>query len=223
MLPRNPLAAAGRTHRSTSAIGRSARSAKSTSRVLQSADGPGYRLCARPVLRAISVIGLCGWLFMTSPGTAMRQAILVSAAILAYVLLTQYGRRRLSCRTWLSAIIGIPIASAVYLARAPGHLDDIYLYLASAAVGIGFGALASAATGVERDQETGQLYGSRFAVIAVRARQLPIRPGPKAPTGRSAPWPARRRVEGGRGPGRRSGCSMGDRGGNGRRSLWMLA
>jgi hypothetical protein len=88
----------------------------------------------------------------------MRQAILMSAAILAYVLLTQYGRRRFSWRMWLSAIVGIPIAAAVYLARAPGHLDDIYLYLASAAAGIGFGALASAATGVERDRDTGRLY-----------------------------------------------------------------
>src|SRR6185437_588736 len=91
-------------------------------------------------------------------GTAMRQAILMSAAILAYVLLTQYGRRRFSWRGWLSAVIGIPAAAAIYLARAPGRLDDIYLYLASAAVGLGFGTLASLATGVERDRETGQLY-----------------------------------------------------------------
>ena len=97
----------------------------------------------------------------------MRQAILLSAAILGYVLLTQYGRRRLSWRGWLSAVIGIPVAAAIYLARAPGHLDDVYLYLASAAVGIGFGTLASLATGVERDRETGQLYtrcGAAFAV-----------------------------------------------------------
>jgi hypothetical protein len=178
----------------------------------------------------------------------MRQAILMSAAILAYVLLTQYGRRRFSWRMWLSAIIGIPIATAVYLARAPGHHYDIYLYLASAAVGSGFGALASATTGVERDQETGRLYtrcgiafaatwtvalgtrvaliwalqdvswfanaagpfirdhqigrsaiaaafvlmavtmyGLRFAVIAVRARQVPARHGgPGGQPGRAA-------------------------------------
>jgi multisubunit Na+/H+ antiporter MnhB subunit len=40
----------------------------------------------------------------TSPGTAMQQAILTSSAIVAYVLLTQYGRRRFSWRTWLPAI-----------------------------------------------------------------------------------------------------------------------
>jgi hypothetical protein len=97
----------------------------------------------------------------------MRQAILISSAILAYVLLMQYGRRRFSWRTWLPAIIGIPVAAAVYLSRAPAHRYDLYLYLAAAAVGCGFGALASAATGVERDAKAGRLYtrcGPAFAV-----------------------------------------------------------
>src|SRR5437660_2020 len=96
----------------------------------------------------------------------MRQAILLSSAILAYVLLTQYGRRRFSWRMWLTAIVGIPVAAAVYLTRAPDHPDDIYLYLASAAVGGGFGVVASATTRVDRDQETGRLYtrcGPAFA------------------------------------------------------------
>jgi hypothetical protein len=96
----------------------------------------------------------------------MDQAILTSSAILAYVLLTQYGRRRFSWRTWLSAIIGIPVAAAVYLSRAPAHRYDIYLYLAAAAVGCGFGALAAATTGVERDPGAGRLYtrcGPAFA------------------------------------------------------------
>lgn len=98
----------------------------------------------------------------------MQQAILTSAAILAYVLLTQYGRRRFSGRTWLPAIIGVPIAAAVYLSRAPAHRYDVYLYLAAAAAGCGFGALATATTGVERDPLSGRLYtrcGSAFAAI----------------------------------------------------------
>ncbi len=96
----------------------------------------------------------------------MSQAILTSSAILAYVLLTQYGRRALSWRTWLPAITGIPIAAAVYLSRAPTHRYDIYLYLAAAAAGCGFGVLAAATTGVERDKRGGRLYtrcGSAFA------------------------------------------------------------
>ena len=96
----------------------------------------------------------------------MQQAILTSSAILAYVLLTQYGRRRVSWRTWLPAITGIPVATAVYLSRAPAHLYDIYLYLVAAAAGCGFGALAAATTGVERDPRARQLYtrcGPAFA------------------------------------------------------------
>jgi hypothetical protein len=95
----------------------------------------------------------------------MKQAIFASSAILAYVLLTQYGRRRFSWQRWLPAIIAIPVA-AVYLSRAPAHLYDVYLYLAATAVGGGFGALATATTGVERDPGAGQLYtrcGPAFA------------------------------------------------------------
>jgi hypothetical protein len=97
---------------------------------------------------------------------AMEQAILTSSAILGYVLLAQYGRRSFSWRTWLPAAIGIPVAAAVYLARAPSSRDDVYLYLAAVAAGCGFGALASATTGIERDRRTGRLYtrcGPAFA------------------------------------------------------------
>ena len=96
----------------------------------------------------------------------MQQAILTSSAILAYVLLTQYGRRGFSWRAWLPAVIGIPVAAAVYLSRAPAHRYDLYLYLVAAAVGCGFGALATATTGVERDPGAGRLYtrcGPAFA------------------------------------------------------------
>jgi hypothetical protein len=96
----------------------------------------------------------------------MKQAILTSSAILAYVLLTQYGRRRFSWQGWLPAIIAIPIAAAVYLSRAPAHRYDVCLYLVAAAVGCGFGALATATTGVERDPGVSRLYtccGPAFA------------------------------------------------------------
>lgn len=106
----------------------------------------------------------------------MKQAILTSSAILAYVLLTQYGWRRFSCQRWLPAILAIPIAAAVYLSRAPAHRYDVYLYLVAAAVGCGFGALAAATTVVERDPRAGRLYtrcGPAFA--ATWAMALGIR------------------------------------------------
>jgi hypothetical protein len=96
----------------------------------------------------------------------MQQAIFASSAILAYVLLTQYGRRRFSWQRWLPAIIAIPVAAAVYLSRAPAHRYDVYLYLVAAAAGGGFGALATATTGVEREPGAGQLHtrcGPAFA------------------------------------------------------------
>jgi hypothetical protein len=96
----------------------------------------------------------------------MKQAILISSAILAYVLLTQYGRRRFSWQRWLPAIIAIPIAAAVYLSRAPAHRYDVYLYLVAAACGCVFGALAAVTTSVERDPGAGRLYtrcGPAFA------------------------------------------------------------
>ena len=96
----------------------------------------------------------------------MRQAILTSSAILACVLLMQYGRRRFSWRTWLPAIIAIPIAAAVHLSRAPTDSYDVYLCLVAVAADCGFGALATASTGLERDPEAGWLYtrcGPAFA------------------------------------------------------------
>lgn len=98
----------------------------------------------------------------------MQQAILTSSVILAYVLVTQYGRRRLSWDRWLPAVIGIPVAAAIYLSRAPAQRYDIYAYLVAAAAGCLFGALAAAATGVARDERTGKIYtrsGPAFAAI----------------------------------------------------------
>jgi hypothetical protein len=97
----------------------------------------------------------------------MKQAVLISSAIVAYVLLTQYGRRRFSWEKWLPAIAGIPVGAGIYLSRAPGHRYDVYLYLVAAGAGCAFGALATATTGVERDSGTGRLYtrcGLAFAV-----------------------------------------------------------
>lgn len=98
----------------------------------------------------------------------MRQAILTSSVILAYVLVTQYGRRRLSWDRWLPAVIGIPVAAAIYLSRAPAQRYDIYAYLVAAAAGGLCGAFAAAVTSVERDQRTGRLFtrcGPAFAAI----------------------------------------------------------
>lgn len=102
----------------------------------------------------------------------MQQAIVTSSVILAYVLITQYGRRRLSWHRWLPAVILIPVAAVAYLSRAPGRAYDIYGYLAAAAAGCLCGAAAAAATSVERDPRTGRVYtrsGPAFAAVWVIA------------------------------------------------------
>jgi hypothetical protein len=125
----------------------------------------------------------------------MEQAILAGSAILGYVLLTQYGRRGFSWRTWLPAAIGIPVAAAVYLSRAPTYRYDVYFYLAAAAVGCGFGVLSSATTGMERDRGTGRLYtrcGPAFAAtwaIAMGTRVALIWVLQDAPWGRHTAAP----------------------------------
>jgi hypothetical protein len=100
----------------------------------------------------------------------MQQAILTSSAILAYVLLTQYGRRRFSWRTWLPAVIGIPVAAVVYLSRAPAHRYDVYLYLPPSPLPppppLASPPPPPPTTGVERDPGAGRLYtrcGPAFA------------------------------------------------------------
>lgn len=98
----------------------------------------------------------------------MQQAILTSSVILAYVLITQYGRRKLSWHRWLPAVILIPVAAVAYLSRAPTQRYDIYAYFAAVAAGCLCGALAAAVTSVERDQQTGRLYtrsGPAFAAV----------------------------------------------------------
>lgn len=108
------------------------------------------------------------FVFPPQLGQAMQQAILTSSVILAYVLITQYGRRSLSWQRWLPAVILIPVAAVVYLSRAPMQRYDIYAYLAAAAAGCLCGALAAAVTSVEPDQRTGRLYtraGPAFAAV----------------------------------------------------------
>jgi hypothetical protein len=76
----------------------------------------------------------------------------------------------------------------VYLSRAPAGRYDICLYLVAAAVGCGFGALATAATAVERDSADGQAYtrcGLAYAVTWTAAMATMVT---LIRALRSAPW-----------------------------------
>lgn len=102
----------------------------------------------------------------------MRQAVLISAAILGYVLLTNYGRRRFTWHKWAPLLLAIPAVGAAYLQSAPATAADLFIYACAVVIGGAFGLAATATTGVDRDPATGRLYtrcGLAFAVTWVIA------------------------------------------------------
>jgi hypothetical protein len=97
----------------------------------------------------------------------MRQALISSALILNYVLITQCGRRKFSWHKWLPPAVAIPLIGVIYFRTAPATPADLALYTTAAAVGIAFGLLAARTTRLERDAYTRRLYtrcGLAFAV-----------------------------------------------------------
>ena len=102
----------------------------------------------------------------------MKQAIVSSALILTYVLITQYGRRRFSWHKWLPPLLAIPAVGVVYLRTAPMTRADVALYGIAIGVGAAFGLLATRATRLERDARTLRLYtrcGIAFAITWIVA------------------------------------------------------
>jgi len=100
-------------------------------------------------------------------GHLMQQAIIASALILTYVLITQYGRRRFAWHKWLPPLLGIPVIGVIYLRTAPMTLADLVVYAAAIGIGAVFGVLATRTTRLERDPRTRRLYtrcGVAFAL-----------------------------------------------------------
>ena len=106
----------------------------------------------------------------------MKQALIISALILAYVLVTQYGRRRFSWHKWLPPLLGIPVVGVIYLRAAPMTRADLAVYGLSTGIGAALGLLAARSTRLERDASTLRAYtrcGIAFAVtwiVAVGSR-----------------------------------------------------
>lgn len=106
----------------------------------------------------------------------MRQTVLISAAILSYVLLTNYGRRRFTWHKWAPLLLAIPAIGVAYLHAAPATDADLLIYATAGVVGAAFGVAANLATGLDRDSASGRLYtrcGVAFAttwVIALGSR-----------------------------------------------------
>lgn len=106
----------------------------------------------------------------------MRQAVLISAAFLGYVLFSNYGHRRFSWHKWAPLLMVIPAIAVVYLRTAPVSGADLLIYTSAALAGAGFGLAANLTTGLDRDSATERLYtrcGAAFAatwVIALGSR-----------------------------------------------------
>jgi hypothetical protein len=102
----------------------------------------------------------------------MKQAMLASALILMYVLITQYGRRKFSWHTWLPPLLGIPAIGVIYLRTAPMTQADLVLDALGIGAGTVFGLLAARSTRLERDARTLRIYtrcGIAFVVTWIVA------------------------------------------------------
>jgi hypothetical protein len=89
--------------------------------------------------------------------TDMEQALLVSGGILVLMLIMQFGRRQYGAQNLRLAVVLSAAVGYFYFRGAPTRTADLVVYAVGALVGIGFGAWASAATGIERDRSTGSL------------------------------------------------------------------
>ena len=81
----------------------------------------------------------------------LQQALLVSGSIFAVVMATQLGRRGYAVRDLARPLAMCAGVGWFYLKDAPTAGVDWLVYAIGALVGVGFGVVASLATGLERD------------------------------------------------------------------------
>jgi len=109
--------------------------------------------------------------------TDMQQALTVSGLIFGIVMMSQYGRREYNWHR-----VALPLASTstvgyFYLRGMPTSTVDWVIYGVSALVGLAFGLVATAATGLDRDDATGRAYtrcGAWFLTTWLAAMALRI-------------------------------------------------
>ncbi len=89
--------------------------------------------------------------------TDMEQALTISSIIFGVVMLTQYGRRRYSLHKLIQPVLTVGLVGFFYLRGMPGSGADWAVYGVGAAIGLGFGIVTNAATGVERGA-TGRVF-----------------------------------------------------------------
>lgn len=108
----------------------------------------------------------------------MQQALLISGAIFAVVVLSQCGTREY---TWHK--IAIPLLAVAgfgysYLHAAPTSGPDLIVYAAGATIGVLFGIAAAACTGIRRDASTGRILTvSGIGFVAIWFVAMAVRIG----------------------------------------------
>lgn len=82
--------------------------------------------------------------------TDMEQALTISGVIFGVVMLTQYGRRKYSLHKLVQPVLTVALVGFFYLRDMPDTGADWAVYGVGAAIGLVFGVITNAVTGVER-------------------------------------------------------------------------
>lgn len=99
----------------------------------------------------------------------LAQAALISGSIFGVVMLRGYGRRAFDRAAVLMPLGMVAGFGYGYLRHMPLHTSaELITYAAAIAIGLVFGGVATAATGVERDRTSGKVVtvtGPAFAAV----------------------------------------------------------
>jgi len=90
--------------------------------------------------------------------TDMQQALTVSGLIFGIVMMSQYGRREYNWHRVLLPLSSTATVGYFYLKGMPIQAVDWVVYGVGALVGLAFGLVASATTGLDRDATDGRTY-----------------------------------------------------------------
>lgn len=105
-----------------------------------------------------------------------QQAALIGGGIATVVIASQLGRRDLSWHKVVYPLLSVIGFGYGYLNGAPTGRPELWLYAAAIGLGLVFGAVATATTGMERDAATGKVMttcGAGFVatwLVALAAR-----------------------------------------------------
>lgn len=83
--------------------------------------------------------------------TDMQQALTIGGTIFGVMMLTQFGRRHYNLHKIVTPFVTVALVGWFYLKAMPTAGADWAVYGVGAAVGLVFGVVAAAATGVDRD------------------------------------------------------------------------